>query len=268
MSAARCGVSLPCSWKKSGFTRVGDARRARHRPRPPPAPPASAGPASAPPAARPAPASDCAGLLAKNTSPPKSAPARSSRIGGGGRIDPADFDLDRHGMGLMARSKPREIKQSRNQRLKPWKNLGFGQYPGPPRRVWSGRDGPADHQDVGARHPALLPAPSPAAGRPARAFGPDARHHQQEIRPQRGAQRRDLMRRADHAHPGRNRVLRRGQPQHLFAGAGPRWPTASRSASDRLVSTVTAITLVLGIDAARGFAPPLSASPRRPRHGH
>ena len=46
------------------------------------------------------------------------------RIGGGGRIDPADFDLDRHGMGLMG------SRQARNQanpepRPKLMKSLGF-----------------------------------------------------------------------------------------------------------------------------------------------
>ena len=35
------------------------------------------------------------------------------RIGGGGRVDPADFDQDRHGMGLMGLRRL-EIKQARN----------------------------------------------------------------------------------------------------------------------------------------------------------
>ena len=37
-------------------------------------------------------------------------------IGGRARIDPADFDLNRHGMGLMA-PLPQQIKQTRNRGL-------------------------------------------------------------------------------------------------------------------------------------------------------
>ena len=32
------------------------------------------------------------------------------RIGGGGRVDPADFDLDRHGMGLYGPAGPKSSK--------------------------------------------------------------------------------------------------------------------------------------------------------------
>src|SRR3546814_2362058 len=66
-------------------------------------------------------------------------------------------------------------------------------------RIVGGGDGAADDQIIGAggdrllrRHDALLVA----GGRPARA---DTGHHQQELRAADPAQRRDLMRRADHA---------------------------------------------------------------------
>ena len=46
------------------------------------------------------------------------------RIGGGGRIDPANFDLDRHGMGLMG-LKEAQNQATRNLRPNLRKDLGF-----------------------------------------------------------------------------------------------------------------------------------------------
>ena len=121
------------------------------------------------------------------------------------------------GWGLWARRR-RKSSKPRNSGPKPLKSPGFGQYRGPPGR------GPA-RPVMGRPITRMLAPASRASAGPitrrwsprSRARGPDARHHQQEIRSQRGAQPRDLMRRTDHAIQAAL-LGQRGQAQHLIAG--------------------------------------------------
>ena len=252
MAPMRAGVSLPCSWRKSGFT-AATARRdlfvvgvgqQRHR-----AQPALADARRATPARM---GSDSAATFGGRPGPRnRRAPSRRRRPL---RHCVMPQILTRTAIGRrLSAEHAREIKQRPHEFVKTEfvKLAGsrqmqlFGDGAGGRGGVGGGGDGPADDEDVRAgrhgvprgRHPALVGQIGPGRA--------DARRGDQEVRARGLADQGDLLGAADDAvEPGG--LGEPGQPLDLRLAADPSGPPASRTDWSRLVSTVTPSTRTLG----------------------
>ena len=138
---------------------------------------------------------------------------------------------DGHGMGLMGRACP-EIKQTRNRRLS---RQEMPRLSAISRAALAGSGAAVMGRPItrmlGARARAPRPGPSPGCWSPTSApGGPDARHHQQEVRPQLGAQRARSHAPNTPRHPARIAGSARASRSTWSPTGGVR-PTAGRSSS-------------------------------------
>ena len=167
---------------------------------PPPAPPASAARACAPPAARACSKREIAGAFGEEHQAAEfGARARQRRRRRRRELIPQILTWIVMGLGLWAPPIPK-IKQTRNRGVNPRKCQGFGRSRGPPWR------GPARAVMGRPITRMLAPASCASAGPITRCWSPTAAPAgrmpgttSRKSGPSVAAQRRDLMRRADHA---------------------------------------------------------------------